>query len=359
MGRRIGAWFFIAVWTGAVGCLSLGNVIGAEEEGLTLTRAEPYRTAFADREVAVKATIGSVAPWKGRIVWGLINADKITLVRGEVAAECDADKKVEVAIPLKWPSVKAGAILPTRLTLALVTDGAKEPALVQDSPLWIYSVDPFHERRKWLEDLRVGIYDPIGATAERLNQDKLSFEKIETLAGLADYGARVLMVGEGVSFREERGLAEELVAAAERGVAVICLAPSGGDLPVPSRDGRQAAPTGLLLQQNESISRLDKRLDAVQWGRVPAKPLYSLQLLREGSQVVADVSPGDEGWSWLEMRFPPPDQKAASGRCVVCCFPLIKHWDESPTPRFLLARLLEYVTVQPSVFEPVRDSGAP
>ena len=44
----------------------------------------------------------------------------------------------------------------------------------------------------------------------------------------------------------------------------------------------------------------------------------------------------DGDWPWLTIEYP-----ETNGRFIFCGFRLIKHWDDGPTPRFLLSRILE------------------
>ena len=83
---------------------------------------------------------------------------------------------------------------------------------------------------------------------------------------------------------------------------------------------------------------LDKRLDATSWppdGKVVAS---SLAVRSRREVVVADAVAGDTAWPWLELRFP-----GDRAKLVVCGFGIVSHWEAGPAPRFLLARILEFL----------------
>jgi len=80
---------------------------------------------------------------------------------------------------------------------------------------------------------------PAGKTAAALQKLHVPFEQEKNLETLADRKGGVVLVGEGVSFREEPGLADTLTKLARRGVTVICLAPSAGSVPIPGAEDRR------------------------------------------------------------------------------------------------------------------------
>ena len=64
----------------------------------------------------------------------------------------------------------------------------------------------------------------------------------------------------------------------------------------------------------------------------------SLVVKTDRDRVVAEVSK-DAGWPWIEVDFPDKN-----GKLLICGFGIIRSWDAGPAPRFLLARLFEFLT---------------
>jgi hypothetical protein len=89
----------------------------------------------------------------------------------------------------------------------------------------------------------------------------------------------------------------------------------------------------IRLRRNEIITELDKRLDATAWPPDGAVPHTGLVPDRTGAEVTED-----SGWPWVELWLQEPH-----GRLVICGFKIVATWDNGPTPRFLLVRILEYL----------------
>jgi hypothetical protein len=235
---------------------------------------------------------------------------------------------------LQVPYVRDGLVAAGKLTAALIRADGAVPTATYEKKLWIYPRRPFYRHQKWLEDLHIIVYDPKDTTAALLKKLDVPFEEIRNLSLLAEINQGLVVVGEGVSFDEERGLGGDLIKAAARGVRVLCLAPADGTLPLPERDGTRG-PAQLLFHDASAITRLDKKLDARAWQGAPQIVVTAVAPKAADGAVVAEVKAGSAGWPWLELRY------ANQGRLIVVGFGMMKHWDAGPSPRFLFARILE------------------
>ena len=128
-----------------------------------------------------------------------------------------------------------------------------------------------------------------------------------------------------------------MIQTAARGVPVICLAPAGGELKIPGiGDKNLARPTGVFLRRADAITAFDKRLDT-SWPPDGKAAAAGVELNASRTGIVGEITSGDGGWPWLEVTFP-----AKRGRLILCGFAIVTKWDAGPTPRYLLANLLEH-----------------
>jgi hypothetical protein len=98
-------------------------------------------------------------------------------------------------------------------------------------------------------------------------------------------------------------------------------------LPTPSR---------VVLRREDAITTLDKRLDATGWppdGKIVAS---TMSIVADRSRAVFEVGSRQTGWPWIEVHY--SGQRAT---LLICGFGIVEHWAAGPTPRYLLARMLE------------------
>lgn len=304
-------------------------------EVIAFEPVEKWANLFGGQKVTWHFQVRGLDAEPARATWAL-GQDARTLSRGEATITNKAGA-IEVAVPLTAPPVKPGVVLPLTLTVTLV-NAANAPLVTGTKRFWVFHTDPFSERIAWLKQLNLRLYDPDGRTARVLDTAKVPYTAVGNPDALTEGEPGIGIVGEGLSFEEYRTLPAAIEKAAATGHPVLCLAPTGGSLPVPGTEGAEAGPAvRLRLARADIITELDKRLDAAQWVTGPSIA-SSLTIGAARGQVVATVRPGAGDWNWLECGYANTHSKL-----IICGFGLIANWDESPTPRYLFAQLLSYL----------------
>jgi len=311
----------------------------AADDAVAITAAEPWADVFSGREVVFHFTVSATEAVRARAGWGLAIDTRVTS-RGEADIQPRPGQPAELAVKIAVPPVKPGVIIPATLTVTVALAGSANPAATLAKQVWIFPDSPFTDRAEWLKTLDIHLYDPDEKTAQRLKEAEVPFTLVGNIEALAEPGENVVLIGEGLSFADYRALPETVMQAAAAGHPVLCLAPAEGLLPIPGTGGVELPPPArLALRHNDIITELDKRLDAVAW---PAGEMVAatLAIRCEDDLVSGEIMRDRAGWPWLELAY--------RHRLVVCGFGIINGWDDSPTPRFLLARVLEYITATPA-----------
>lgn len=277
-------------------------------------------------------------PAGGRLSWR-VALGTATVKAGELPLGA-GDATVKFAAP----DVKDGIVLALKLTLGAAGRAAHE------HDLWVFPRDPFAGRGEWLKGLDLHLFDPKGDTAKVLAAAKVPFEEVRSVEALADLKAGVVVVGEGVSFKDERGLGAALPKLAAAGAAVLVLAPADGEVPVPGLGG-PAGGLGEVALRRDMVRRLDKRLDPDGWAGDGPTVTRSLAVKAGDDGVAAEVAAGAGGWPWAEVR-----QEPGRGRWLFCGLAVVAKWDAGPTPRFLFARMLDHLT-GPAPGNPKAEDG--
>ena len=302
---------------------------------------EEFSTFLAGQQVALNYEVDTSRLPVRSLGWSL-SIDRRTLSRGEVDPRVSEDGRWLAAVRLHLPEVKKGLAIETRLAVQAYDDH-HVPIARHERPIWIFSPDPFVHRSTWLEELEISLFDPEDNTAEVLKSFGVPFERVHNPAALEDVTGKLVIIGEGTSFAKHLALPEVMMRLAARGISVVCLAPSAGVVPLPSGAlGGLPSPDRLVFRRQDAITALDKRLDAKAWPPDGVLVANSLSIESDRSRVVARVSDSRQGWPWIEMHY--PDQGAT---LLICGFGIIERWDAGPTPRYLFARMLEFVSREP------------
>ncbi|HTU19799.1 MAG TPA: hypothetical protein VMG10_17180 [Gemmataceae bacterium] len=320
---------------------ALSPCVGADEDGPTIEALSQWSNVFGGKEATWQYQVKAPRAFKGRAVWNLTREGR-TLARGEVGLAAGPDKPALVKVAVTIPPVKNGVVLEAKLTLSLVADKENKAAVSQERTIWIFPEDPFYLHSKWLKELKIHLFDPEKKTLKVLEKAGVPFDEVGNVESIAELKEGVLVVGEGVSFKESSALPELLLQAAARGLPVLCLAPTEGTLPIPGVDkGKGPLPGSLAWRRPEVIGEIDKRLDARSWlgGEMIAS---TISLTAGEGMVQGEIAPAG-GWPWMEASY-----SETHGRLVICGFAIIRQWEAGPTPRFLFERLLERVSDKPA-----------
>ena len=307
------------------------------EDAVQIVYREQVTNFFAEQAVELHLDITATEAMTTRVRWSLVTANSAqgarTLANQEAEVILSAEMASSLVVKYKLPAVKEGVVFPLELRVAVTSDAGKDLAQLSHS-CFIFSANPFYDRQEWLRSLHLHLFDPEEKTAAALDGLDVPYTRIKNLEALNDLKAEIVMIGEGVSWNEHGLLGKLLTANAARGLRIICLAPSAQESALPlALEERQA--NRLLFYRNDVLLKFDKRFSFV-W--IPQQSIQERNLLLalEAEAMVAKGSEPGSGWPWLEIQFEKPP-----GRLVWCGFGVIRQWDASPTPRYLLARMFE------------------
>ena len=310
----------------------------AQPEPVSVRIREPWGNVFADRETVFHAAVSSHAAFEGKIGWRFASRGA-TLARGEQAVSHTPTQPAVIDIHLRMPAVNQGVVATAALNVSAIDTDTGRTAGACAKTLRVFPETPFAHRQAWLKALNLRLFDPERTTSEVFLEAGIPFQAVRNVDTLSELRDAVLVVGEGVSFRDYRGLWAALVRTAASGVPVLCLAPAAGEIVVPGMGdaGNLPVPRRLAFRRRDVIRALDKRLDADAWppdGKIIAS---RIRCAGERGPVVGRIEHKGEGWPWVEMEF----DGAKEARLIVCGFAVIQKWTSGPSPRFLLAKLLE------------------
>lgn len=320
--------------TGILLGVLLGGTLLQAESTISISVREPWSNVFGGKESTFHVSVTGPNAFSGRLGWQLA-ADGRTLVRGDAEIKVSPTAPGEVVIRIPVPEVKPGVILQTRLSV-LVLDGNREAGHLEKT-LWVFPENALSDRSEWLKALRLSLFDPIGKTAKLFDGLGIPYSGIRAVDTLSEVKDGVVIIGEGVSFKDYRGLSGGMLKAVASGVSVLCLAPAAGEIELPSSvSGDLSRPIAMEFQREIIIRKLDKRLDPEGWAPDGQSMACGLAFRGERGPVIAEVGSATDGWPWIELGYAKNNAKF-----VVCGFGIVGKWADSPTPRYLLVKMLE------------------
>ncbi len=297
---------------------------------------EQWSNIFGGKEVIFHLALKADEAIDGCVAWQFSAAGG-TIARNEKAIHIEPQVPSIIEIPLQVPSVKDGVVMQAQMSVSFSKTGGSLSTNLQKT-LWIFPEDPFTGKTEWLKKLNIHLFDPEKKTAEMLSKAGVPFESIINIDAFDSIGEGMLIIGEGISFQDYKGLGQMAVKSATSGIPVLFLAPAGGEIPLPGMGETTdlPEPQRVILKRNDAITDLDKRLDAQCWSPDGRVVVSTLVLSSNKEFIAGRVKKGGDGWPWVEMKF---DNKHA--KLIICGFGIIEKWDAGPSARFLFGKLLE------------------
>jgi hypothetical protein len=289
--------------------------------------AIPPLNVFCARRAVLTIAHESLATAPADARWSLTTVDRQALasVRAEPRGP-DGTTSISVDIP----PAKAGVVG----SLMLRVTANNGTTTLFEQPIYSFPENPWEGHTELLKQAKLTVFDPVGKTAETLEACGVKFTRIGNSAALGADGERLILIGEGISWRDDRTLLDMLCEhARQRGAQVICLAPSDGSW---NYSESLATASEVNWRRHPIISQRQPMLDPRWWRPLGPGPCRGLEPKGEGISAIWEVSESPLAWPWVEAQFAPSD-----GRLTICGFSILSGWNDSPTPRYLLAGLLE------------------
>jgi hypothetical protein len=317
-------------------CLAMIASMPAAAADPEIVPVEQWSNVFAGEEISQNFLLPRGIGAGQAVGWSVV-VETAVIARRETAARVDADGRPVLTVQFRLPDGEPRTVLPVSIVVVL---GNREVVAKQ---LWIYPRNPFDEPVPNLDPTGLVLFDPHRETADRWDDLPLKFRFEKNVDALTKVDSGVVVIGEGVSFREYRGLPRISGALARRGVKVLCLAPEVGSIALSDKEasGQQGVPAAaglnrLILRQSDVLKDFDKRLDHADW-RGERSPVGTwLQMISKAGSISVDVSQDEGGWSWLEAEY------SSGGRIIVSGFHSIEHWDAGPAARHALWHALAH-----------------
>ncbi len=323
---------FVLIATVLISGTFAGRSLAAEPTAKIVPQ-EGWSTFFGGGQVTLNYRLQSSVAMKGRLTWSH-SAQRRPIARGERAVSVDKTTPADVEISLQLPEVREGIVFDTDFTVQLL-DSRDDVVAEHQRVLRLFPSDAFFDRREWLDDLKIVLFDPDGKTSETFDDVAIPYKKAGNLSVLEETKEGIVVIGEGVSLADHRNLAEVMMRLAATGVSVLCLAPADGRMAFPGSEAEQPASTSISFRRTDIITQLDKRLDAEAWPPDGEVVVAGLEMTSFRGRVLLSVTEAPQAWPWLEVTYP------RGGRLIVCGFGIIRCWQDGPTPRYLLARVFE------------------
>lgn len=329
----------------ALAAIVLAEGVRAEDaapDDVRLIRRDPWISVFGDQETGIAYRLEGADAKAGKVFLHATIEGR-TLERSEAAIGPKVEANfTDADFKIKLPPVKDGVVLPAKLTAEYQADGETTAALKLEETIYLFPKDPFANKKEWLAERKIRLYDPDAQNTRHVfDKSSIPYEEINNVEAIDAMNDGFVVVGEKISLRDDRALPEILLRACARGVSVLCLEPSDGEFVLPGLSEDLPEPLEVAFRRNDIIRLLDKRLDDSQWNGAPLLKKGGLQISEQRGSFGVEVNDSPLSWPCVFVSFDTPQREA---RMFIVTLPIIERWEDGPTPRFLFARMLEFLS---------------
>ncbi|MDF3130803.1 hypothetical protein P0Y35_16450 [Kiritimatiellaeota bacterium B1221] len=268
---------------------------------------------FTEGEVA-EIQVKAPALAGKRIQWR-IGLEDTALASGGISLDATGEGRFTFEAPV----LRTGDALP--LSLVLLEEGTVK--LRPDTQLWIFPKDPLKAFKERLQENPLPVYDPKGGTVDWLKAAEIPYERCFELE---EASGKLLLIGEGISFKTHSELTGKIRKLAAKGMSVVCLQAEEGHMDLWNVE-TGPLPVKWTFAGEDFFEKRDKRLIA------SGLEIQSFSLEADRGQVQLQVN-AEQGWSWAQFHF------EGGGSFTLCGVKIIKSDIKSPAAQVLFEQVL-------------------
>lgn len=291
------------------------------QDNVKIVERDSQGDFFGGTYAKVEFELTSKVDQQVNVQWAL-KVNSRTWIQRTIVAHLPANRTKPIVMEFDSPAVKEGIILASRIEFHVTNDqGISLASLVK--PLWFFPASPFTHRSQWLQELDISLVDPVGEAAALLESLDVPFQPLSASSNFDSEGTLILAAVPRWDARHSRLIRQALA----DGCAILCIAANEGQLEL-NASATERLPD-VALHGPRFIAQLDNRLIADRCVAV-----RHCQIVNDRNELFVRLLPTNAGWQFLELR-----DHQSGGRLILCCPQIFRK--DSPTPIFLLARLLE------------------
>ncbi len=301
-------------------------------QSLTIRAENNWAGIFAGRVTPYKIVLSSDQKSHSSITWKLISKGRV-LSSGQQTVNFSNKESGTITLPLSSPPVKPGITLASRLIIEKADENDLQQRLVYDSNLTIYGPDIPLTEKKVYRKLDIQLFDPIGRTSEILDELSIPYSVLSKSQLINQTNTGLILIGAGIEFNSQRGLANALIDLAKKGQRILVLQPLSGQIRLATLSNSAIKPSTMSFADDSIVTSF---AEGFKWINNDPMKTHGIRLDNRRQTILANiVSYQEASWDWFRLEFNQTD-----GQLIVCMLPFLDYIKENPVPKAIFSRLL-------------------